>query len=187
MRERAAREPAVTLPPRPPVFSLPPQKQLPEPAKPAPAPAPARSRSASTEPAWDEVTRSPLPPWVFPRPMSEVRRALQEITPLADRDERAKAEVRELGMLIDYVEERTASLKMRAREMQKLRLALECYFSQFKDDPRLLNGAWAPFEEQTGSADEEDMVEVEELTSREISPSDLPDVAEKPVARCVRF
>ncbi|KAI0669723.1 hypothetical protein C8Q78DRAFT_1041746, partial [Trametes maxima] len=114
--------------------------------------------------------------------MSEVRRVLQEITPL---DETAKGQIRELGILIDHVEERTAKLKMRMREMQKLRLALECFFSQYKDDPRLYNGTWTPPEEEKqGSTDEEeDMAEVEDLTSREILSADLADIAEEPVAR----
>ncbi|KAI0669712.1 hypothetical protein C8Q78DRAFT_1041675 [Trametes maxima] len=117
--------------------------------------------------------------------MSEVRRVLQEITPLADRDETAKGQIRELGILIDHVEEGTAKLKMRMREMQRLRLALERFFSQFKDNPRRYNGTWSPQEEEKqGSTDEEeDMAEVEDLTSREILSADLADIAGEPVAR----
>ncbi|KAI0665640.1 hypothetical protein C8Q78DRAFT_544267 [Trametes maxima] len=161
------------------VFSLPPQEQTPEPNKPTSV----RGRSVSTEPAWEGMTRPPLPPRVLPRPMSEVRKVLAALAPLTDRDENVKAEAHELGILIDHVEERMESLKTRMRKMQKLRLALEEFFSRVKDDPRLFNGTWAPTEgEEREAGRAEDVAEVNELAALRFFSFDVPDVGESQVA-----
>ncbi|KAI0645267.1 hypothetical protein C8Q79DRAFT_761548 [Trametes meyenii] len=185
MRERAAQQPLIVEDSlffqRDSALSLT-QQEDPGPTKPTLT----RSRSASTEPAWGEMALPPPPPLVSPRPISEVRRILQAIAPLTDRDEKTKAEVRELGMLIDHVEERTTSLKMRMRKMQKLRLVLEYFFSQFKDDPRLLDGTWASLDDKEGSTrGEMDVSEVNELVSQRtfnLGKFDVPDVGKTRVA-----
>ncbi|KAI0367850.1 hypothetical protein BV20DRAFT_1123160 [Pilatotrama ljubarskyi] len=130
------------------------------------------------EAARSEVLPPAAAPAVHLPTISELRDALQEIAPLADGDEDVREGLRELGILVNVVEQRNEAVKRRVREAQKLRLALEQhFFARLKDHPRLTDGsrAWTRGESGDDATDEEDLEEVEELTSREVLHSDIPD------------
>ncbi|KAI0367849.1 hypothetical protein BV20DRAFT_1123159 [Pilatotrama ljubarskyi] len=128
----------------------------------------------------DEMPPSPEGPALHLPTISELRDALQEIAPLADGDQDVKEGLRELGILVNVVEQRSEKVKQRVREAQKLRLALEqCFFGRLKVDPRLTNGTWTRLEHVGNATDEEELEEVEELTSREVLYSDIVDGTER--------
>ncbi|KAI0332960.1 hypothetical protein GY45DRAFT_1368735 [Cubamyces sp. BRFM 1775] len=127
--------------------------------------------------------------------VEEIERFLDHIAPLADADEEAKEQVRELRVLLDRIKRRTAALLERGRRLHQLRLALEReVYTDFKGNAQRPNEARMPADrlnahdsastssqggagrnEAHSETDEEgDMQEVEEMTSREVDRSDLP-------------
>ncbi len=87
--------------------------------------------------------------------------------------------IRELDSLIDGAERRVFRVHQKTRGVQKLHIPLEEHVvAEIKADARLANGSWTrpdPLED----TDEEEMAEVEEMTSREVDPLDLPEPSEE--------
>ncbi|KAI0357187.1 hypothetical protein OH77DRAFT_1588578 [Trametes cingulata] len=117
----------------------------------------------------------PAPPVHLPS-ISELRDNLREIAPLADEDPGVRQGLHELNILVNVVEQHNEEVKKRVREVQKLRLALEQhFFAQLKADPRLLNGTWTRDASVEEATDEEELEEVEDLTTGQVPDSDLPE------------
>ncbi|CDO75847.1 hypothetical protein BN946_scf184346.g8 [Trametes cinnabarina] len=148
---------------------------------------------------------------VYRPPINQARDMINALAPLADRDAVVRENMREMHRLLDGEEERMKRIVRSAEWSQKLRMAMEeLLFNKLKHDPRLLNGAGGPNDEQdtdartsaapaaspstqagaereettaehkvrdqsthTEDSEEQELQEVEEMTSREVRSSDL--------------
>ncbi|KAH9889506.1 hypothetical protein C8Q73DRAFT_707931 [Cubamyces lactineus] len=127
--------------------------------------------------------------------VEEIERSLEVIAPFADADEGVREQVRELRVLLTRIRRRKTALLERGRRLHQLRLALERKISMdFKsrikrpEDTSTHPDGPLPHDPAStsskGSADgrgahsetdeEGDILEVEEMTSREVDRSDLP-------------
>ncbi|OSD00195.1 hypothetical protein PYCCODRAFT_1437551 [Trametes coccinea BRFM310] len=118
---------------------------------------------------------------VYRPPIAEARVLLNELGPVTDEDEAIRGFLGEMSVLLDHEEERARRINERLRNVQRLRLAMqELFFEKLKTDPRILAGTWAPDEEladaaeETMDSEENEIREVENMTSRELMSSDLP-------------
>ncbi|KAI0332975.1 hypothetical protein GY45DRAFT_369194 [Cubamyces sp. BRFM 1775] len=124
----------------------------------------------------DKLPRRVATPQSHRPTIEELQRTLDEIAPIADSDERAREQVRELRQLLSNLNKRTAYLKTRARRLQQLRLALELYI--FSPGARQDPSTAANTEGERGHGDctdeEAELEEVKELTSSELACANLP-------------
>ena len=100
------------------------------------------------------------------------------IAPLAQGEGEAHEQLRELQLLLSSIGRRTAMLVERGQRLQRFRLALERHRPELERSRPLEGGAQAPRVEENGRSEEmdeeEELLEVEEMTSREVDLSDLP-------------
>ncbi|OSC99850.1 hypothetical protein PYCCODRAFT_1438011 [Trametes coccinea BRFM310] len=119
---------------------------------------------------------------VYRPPIAEARVLLNELGPVTDEDDTIRAFLGEMSVLLDHEEERAQRINERLRNVQRLRLAMQ----------ELLAGTWVPDEAPQGQTEssgsrqqseqrveettdsENEIREVEEMTSRELMSSDLP-------------
>ncbi|KAI0332968.1 hypothetical protein GY45DRAFT_1320213 [Cubamyces sp. BRFM 1775] len=152
---------------------------------------PFASASTSTSASATRSLTSPRPdtrgtsgqtavPVHYPK-LKELRKTLNLIAPLADAEQDTREEVRELQVLVTSIGRRTLALVEKSRRLQQLRLALEQHMPELEKYFLPQAGKAAPRTESTeksaageGEDEEEELAEVEEMTSREVDFSDLP-------------
>ncbi|KAH9889486.1 hypothetical protein C8Q73DRAFT_160931 [Cubamyces lactineus] len=105
--------------------------------------------------------------------LKELQQALNLVTPLANEETETREQVREIQLLVSSIGRRTAALREKARRLHQLRLALERHLPELR--PPQAGPAAPRTEEGPGSeGEEEESIEVEEMTSRKVDSSDLP-------------
>ncbi|KAI0653967.1 hypothetical protein C8Q70DRAFT_1058837 [Cubamyces menziesii] len=118
-------------------------------------------------------TDSPIRPT-----LQELQGALDTIAPLAQGEGEAHEQLRELQLLLSSIGRRTAMLVERGQRLRRFRLALERHRPELERLRPLEGGAQAAHMEENGRSEEmdeeEELLEVEEMTSREVDLSDLP-------------
>ncbi|KAL7277836.1 hypothetical protein ACG7TL_008781 [Trametes sanguinea] len=143
-----------------------------------------------------------VPIRVYRPPIAEARVLLNELGPVIDEDHAIRGFLGEMNVILDHEEERAQDINQRLRKVQRLRLAMqELFFDKLKTDPRILAGTWVPDEapqgqtESSGSGrqpeqrveetmeEENEIREVEEMTSRELMSSDLPSPPSQPSSK----
>ncbi|KAI0833219.1 hypothetical protein BC628DRAFT_287 [Trametes gibbosa] len=82
--------------------------------------------------------------------------AVKEVAPFAEVDAEVRDSLRELALIVDFVERQAAMVREKTERLQRIRLALEIhFFTKIKEDPRLTDGTWVrPTEERVARGTE---------------------------------
>ncbi|OJT03461.1 hypothetical protein TRAPUB_5880 [Trametes pubescens] len=135
-------------------------------------------RPATTSLAAETPSSDPVAGVAHQPTVADLRAAPASVRSLAGENTHTQ-KIRELDSLMDTAERRVFRQQQKTRGVQKLRIASEeHFFAEIKADARLANGSWTP-PNPSEDTDEEEMAEVEEMTSREVDPSDLPEPSEE--------
>ncbi|KAH9889493.1 hypothetical protein C8Q73DRAFT_707884 [Cubamyces lactineus] len=103
----------------------------------------------------------------------ELQEALDFVAPIANEEMETKEQVRELQLLVSSIARRTAKLREKALRLQQLRLAFERHLPEL-EELRPQRAATAASRPEESKDEEEELIEVEEMTSREVDFTDLP-------------